>query len=129
MSTLSSQIAAAYLAHQNHKRGLLRRYKNLPSDSDFEDFEDFQSGIESSFLEGVHEAYQLGIVSNMVDRFGGQEEAAEEMGLKHRTSISKMNHSGLINGVRLTAALYAYPDQPLPPRELAALVLRRYNHV
>ncbi len=118
MSTLSSQMTVAYRAHQNQKRGLLRRYKNLPRGPNFEDF---QLGIENSFLEGVHEAYQLGIVSNLVDKFGGQQEAAETMGLRHRTSISQMNRSGSINGVRITAALYAYPDQPLPPPEVAAL--------
>lgn len=129
MSTLSSQLTAAYRAHENQRRGLLRRYENLPRDPDFDD--DFLPEIEQSFLDGVHEAYEVRIASNLVYKFGGQQEAAQAVGLKDHSSISQMNRSGSINGVRLTAALYAYPDQPLPSFEEATLfgLARATSHV
>ncbi len=128
MSAPSRQIMTAYLAHRNTSDRLTKQYKTLRPAPDIDDFE---SEIQVSFLEGVHEAYELGVVSNMVEKFGTQQRAAEEMGLKNHSSISHMNSSGSIDGLRLTAALYAYPDQPLPPRELAALFgfARATSHV
>src|SRR4029079_12794426 len=128
MSAPSRQLITVYLAHRNKSDGLVRRYENLPPALDIDDF---QSEIQMSFLEGVHEAFQLRVVSNMVEKFGTQQEAAEVMGLKNHSSISHMNGSGSIDGLRLTAALYAYPNQPLPPREVSALFgfARATSHV
>jgi hypothetical protein len=128
MTTLSSQLTAAYRGFENQRRGLLRRYEKLSRDPDFDDF---LSEVEQSFLDGVHEAYEVRIVSNLVDKSGGQQEAAEALGLRNRSSISQMIRSGSINGVRLTAALYAYPNQLLPSREEATLfgLARATSHV
>jgi hypothetical protein len=117
----------AYLAHRNKSDGLVRRYENLPAP----DIDDFQSEIQVSFLKGILEALQLTVESNMAERFGTQQEMAEVLGLKNHSSISHMNRSGSINGLRLAAALYAYPNQPLPPPELSALFgfARATSHV
>jgi hypothetical protein len=127
MSARSRQLMTAYLAHRNKSGGLVRRYENLPAT----DIDDFQSEIQMSFLKGILEALQLTVESNMTERFGTQQEVAEVMGLKNHSSISHMNRSGSINGLRLAAAFYAYPNQPLPPPELSALFgfARATSHV
>jgi len=127
MSARSRQLMTAYLAHRNKSNGLVRRYKNFPAP----DTDDFQSGIQMSFLKGVLEAFQLTVESNMAERFGTQQDVAEVMGLKNHSSISHMNRSGSINGLRFAAALYAYPNQPLPSPELSALFgfARATSHV
>jgi hypothetical protein len=127
MSARSHQLMTAYLAHRNKSDGIVRRYENLPAP----DIDDFQSEIQMSFLKGVLEALQLTVESNMAERFGTQQEVAEVMGLKNHSSISHMNRSGSINGLRLAAALFAYPNQPLPLPELSALFgfARATSHV
>jgi len=54
---------------------------------------------------------------------GSQQEIAEALGLKDRTSISHMLKSGAMDGIRITAAFYLYPGllKRLPTPERAAL--------
>lgn len=72
--------------------------------------ENFYLAVKNEFLSGVHTAYVKEIVRRLGKLMPTQQEQADALGLKDRTSISKMNSSGTIDGVRLTAILCLYPD-------------------
>lgn len=72
--------------------------------------ENFSLAVKNEFLAGVHTAYVKEIVRRLGKLMPTQQEQADALGLKDRTSISKMNSSGTIDGVRLTAILCLYPD-------------------
>jgi|GEM_PF-5484122 len=118
MSSLSSQMAAAYDIHQD-RADTLRQAHHVLVASD--NLDDFLLHIQNRFFLGVHEAFQESILGALSRELGTQQRIAEVLGLKDRSSISQMIRSGTMDGIRVTAALYQYPEIPLPSRERAAL--------
>ncbi len=118
MSTLSSQMQTAYRAHSDQAPGLLKHYRIVPCKYEIDDLE---CKVQQSFYEGVHEAYQCHILNTLSKDHPKQQDLANSLGLKNRSSISQMKRSKRIDAVRLTAALYNNPKITLPSQERAAL--------
>ena len=118
MSSLSSQMQTAHLVHSDQMAGLLRHYRIVPFKYDIDDL---AYRVQQSFYEGVHEAYQHDILNTLSKGHPKQQDLADSLGLKNRSSISKMKRSKRIEAVRLTAVLYNNPTMPLPSQERAAL--------
>ncbi|MDQ3802716.1 MAG: hypothetical protein M3416_02535 [Acidobacteriota bacterium] len=105
----SSSIACLHIAYEQHSssgRLVLREYI---SEEESEDFDELCLEVKNEFLAGAHTAYAKAVVKGLGKEMPGQQQQADALGLKDRTSISKMNNSGTIDGIRLTAALYLYP--------------------
>ncbi len=118
-SSLRACLRIAYEQHGSFGRSMLRKY--IPEE-EFEDPNEFCLDVKNEFLAGAHTAYVKAIVKGLGREMPTQQQQADALGLKDRTSISKMNSSGTIDGIRFTAALYLYPhliDQQT--RERAAL--------
>jgi hypothetical protein len=111
-------MSAAYDTHRHRCDALLQEHCILTA-RDFPD--DFLLHVHNSFFMGVHEAYQSSILEALTRELGTQQNIAEALGLKDRSSISQMLRSGTMDGIRVTAALYQCPTIQLPTRELAAL--------
>jgi len=118
-SSLSAQMITAYDHHWSKRDLLLGEYSSTLNP---DDLDEFQSLVRERFYKGVHTAYAEAILLSLSTKLRTQQQIAEALGLKDRTSISQMLRSGTIHGVRLTAALYQYPDLITPPtRDVAAL--------
>jgi hypothetical protein len=118
MSTLASQMLTAYAAHCGEADGLLELYQIAPFSKDVDDF---QFRVQQNFYEGVHEAYQSDFLTELSKTHPRQQEIAELLGLRDRSSISQMKRSKSMDGVRMSAALYHHPEMPLPSQDRAAL--------
>src|SRR5215213_3850185 len=128
MSTLSSQMMTAYEAHSGDVLALLKHYQIIPPKHPFDDF---QFSVQQSFYEGVHEVYQIDILNMLTKKHRKQQNVAEVLGLKDRSSISQMKRYKRMGAVRFTSALYHNPDLTLPSQERAALFgfARATSHV
>jgi hypothetical protein len=128
MSTLSSQMQTACRVHSIQASKLLKHYRIVPYKYDIDDLE---CRLQQSFYEGVHEAYQCHILNTLTKDHPKQQDLANSLGLKNRSSISQMKRSKRIDAVRLTAALYNNPNITLPSQERAALFgfARATSHV
>lgn len=105
---LESSVTTCLLTAQE-QYGLLGRrvlLKFVP----VEGFDVFCLEVKNEFIDGVHTVYAKAILKGLGREIPGQQNQADALGLKDRTSISKMNSSGAIDGARITAALYLYPD-------------------
>jgi hypothetical protein len=76
---------------------------------------------------GVHTAFSEEILASLGRDLGTQQQIADALGLKDRTSISKMHSSGTMEGVRLTAALYQF-EIPITPRIRQLATLQGFAH-
>jgi hypothetical protein len=119
-SSLSTQMLTAY---DNSNSRAAQALKNYISDPKLSDQDTFNLVVKKQFFIGVHTAFLEAILQALTKELKTQQRVAEALGLKDRTSISQMIRSGLINGIRITAALYQYPHlvKYLPTRERAAL--------
>jgi len=118
MSTLSSQMQTAYRAHSEQAHSLLKHYRIVPSRYDIDDLE---CTVQQIFYEGVHEGFLSHILDRLSKDHPKQQDIANSLGLKNRSSISQMKRSKRIDAVRLTAALYNNPTITLPTQERLAL--------
>jgi hypothetical protein len=117
-SPMSAELIDAYSHHRNRGSTLIERYAaGVLSD---DDLDEFLRQVRSHFWKGVHLAFKNKILRTLTDDLGTQQDVAEALGLKDRTSISHMAKSDSMEGVRITTALYQYPEA-IPSRELAAL--------
>jgi hypothetical protein len=128
MNTLDCLMSTAYDSHRHEAEAILTRYQIV---SRPEAVEDFQFGVLKSFNQGVHEAYKKVIQRTLKQKLGSQQSIAEALGLKDRSSISKMLHSNTMEGIRITTALHICPEMQLPSSETAALYgfARATSHV
>jgi hypothetical protein len=128
MSTLSSQLMAAYEAHSGETHALLKHYQIIPPKHPFDEF---QFSVQQCFYEGVHEVYQMDILRALTKKHRKQQNVAEELGLRDRSSISQMKRYKRMGAVRFTSALYHNPELTLPSQERAALFgfARATSHV
>jgi hypothetical protein len=119
-SSLSTQLLTVHDHHRAQVEGLLRTHALT---SVLNKTDEFFLVVRKQFLLGVHTAFQESILRALREELGTQQEIAEALGLKDRTSISKMVKLGTMDGIRITAAAYLYPDvlTKLPSRERAAL--------
>jgi hypothetical protein len=119
-SSLSTQLLTV---HENHCLQIDSLLRNYTFDIALNETDDFLLVVRNRFFWGVHSAFQESILQVLSAELGPQQEIAEALGLKDRTSISKMIKSGTMDGTRITAAFYLYPDllKKLPTRERAAL--------
>lgn len=115
---LSTQMLTAYNNHESRGETLLRQ-----SSIDLEpELDDFLLVVRNRFFLGVHTAFQETILNALATELRTQQRMAEALGLKDRTSISQMIRSGTMDGIRVTAALYQYPERiTLPTKQHAAL--------
>jgi hypothetical protein len=119
-SSLSTQLLTVYQNHCLQIDSLLRNYNfHLPP----KEMDLFHSAVRNRFILGVHSAFNESILQALSEELGPQQEIAEALGLKNRTSISKMIKSGTMDGIRITTAFYLCPDllKKLPTSERAAL--------
>jgi len=128
MNTLDCLMTTAYDSHRHEAEAILMRYQIVPGP---DAVEDFQFGVLKSFNQGVHEAYKKVIQKTLKQKLGSQQNIAEALGLKDRSSISKMLHSQTMEGIRITSALHLCPEMQLPSSETAALsgFARATSHV
>lgn len=117
-SSLGSQLLMASERQRSLGAELMQQYADK---SDDDAVEDFLFEVRNHFLLGVHTAHFHTTLRALMDKLGSQQRVAEALGLKHRTSISKMLRSRTMDGVRLTAALDQFRDISKPPRSLSAL--------
>src|ERR1041384_7123428 len=116
---LSGQMLAAYDRSSLRAGRIRKRFESEPS---FADVDQFELEVRNQFLVGVHSAFSKEMVMFLRRNVGAQQRIADLLGLKDRTSISKMLRSGTMDGIRITAALYQFGHLiTLPTRELAAL--------
>ncbi len=117
--SLSEQMLEAY----DRSASRADRFRKLHgSDDVFTNVDQFELEVRRRFLLGVHHAFSKEIIAWMTRNVGAQQRIADALGLKDRTSISKMLRSGTMDGVRVTAALYQFGHIiTLPTRERAAL--------
>src|ERR1700755_1497972 len=111
---LSQHMYNAYARQRSRGEGLLREYSGARDDAELDAFYDL---VRDHFNSGVHAAIVHAIVRALIDKYGNQQAAAEALGLRHRTSITKMLRSETIEGKRLTCALNIcrnYIEQPSP---------------
>ena len=118
MTNLSLQMLAANENHGTRAEGLMRRHG---IEIDMDALDDFMLVVQNEFFVGVHHAYREAILTALSEELGTQQRIAAALGLKDRSSISQMVRSGTMDGIRVTAALYGFPEISLPTRELAAL--------
>lgn len=117
-TSLSAQMLTAYDKYDSQIELLLRQ---CGINSSLTDRDDLHTKVRNRFFLGVHTAFQKAILKALTKELGTQQQVAEVLGLKDRTSISQMIRSGTIEGIRLTAALYQYNHLiRLPEPELAA---------
>jgi hypothetical protein len=113
-SSLGSQMLSAHERQRSRAQLFMRGFVG--------DLDDFLYKVQKRFLDGVHNAYVDAVLPALSGELGTQQEMAEALGLKDRTSISQMKRSHSMDGVRLTAALHQYRELiEFPSRELAAL--------
>jgi transcriptional regulator with XRE-family HTH domain len=119
-SSLSAEMLSAHKKSSTRADKILERYQK---DSTFVDLESFEFSVRQRFLLGVHTAFLEDILSPLSNELGlDQQEIADALGLKDRSSISQMLRSGKIDGIRITAALYQFRHViTLPTQERAAL--------
>ena len=117
---LTAQMYDAYDKHRPRAESIGRQYA-LYLNSD--DLDDFNLEVQNSFLHGVNNATLMAVHQALTEKKLKQQQIADLLGLKDRSSISKMLKSGLIDGIRLTAALYRLPELKdiLPTQQQAAL--------
>ncbi len=113
-------MITAYDRYRGQVDTRLKKHPVFPSP---DEVDEFILVVRKRFFMGVHTAFQESILRVLSEQIGTQQEIADALGLKDRTSISKMISSGTIEGIRLTAAFYLVPDiiSQLPTRERAAL--------
>jgi hypothetical protein len=121
-------MLTAYEAHSDELHELLTQYQITPPEYDFDQF---QFSIQQSFYEGVHEVYQIDVLDMLTKKHRKQQNVADVLGLKDRSSISQMKRYKRMDAVRFTAALYHNPEMKLPSQERAALFgfARATSHV
>lgn len=116
---LTTGLMSTHELHANSAEDLMSNHPRLQA---FESLDEFQFHVHQRFLFGVHTAYQQAVLDALRSQLTTQQEIADALALKDRSSISKMINSGTIDGIRLTAALHEYGDViTLPTRENAAL--------
>lgn len=114
---VSAQMLAAY-SRTSARANQIRERDQDP----FSDIDNFEFDVRNQFLLGVHSAFSKDIIAWLRRNVGNQQQIADALGLKDRTSISKMLRSGTMDGIRITAALNQYGSKiPLPSPERAAL--------
>lgn len=128
MTSTDSVMSTAYDSHRHEADMLLMRYQIVHKRGAVEDF---QFGVLKSFHRGVHEAYKKVLLNALKRKLCTQQDMAEALGLKDRSSISKMLHSETMDGIRITTALHLCPGVQLPSRHTAALFgfARATSHV
>jgi hypothetical protein len=119
----ASLYAEMLTAHENcspHVDLLLEHY-GLHSDQDGVD--EILAVMRGHYYLGVNRANKDAILQFLIEKLGTQQKIAEALGLKDRSSVSKMISSWTIESIRMTAAIHLYPDLigKLPTRELAML--------
>jgi len=115
----SGQMLVAY---DNSRSRVVQIQRKCRNDAAFNDIEMFELQVRHRFLLGVHASFSDDILDSLGRDLGGQQQIAEALGLKDRTSISKMRRHGTMDGVRITAALHQFGHIiTLPTRERAAL--------
>lgn len=119
-TSLATHMLTAYDNHYLRADHVLRNYINR---SELGDLDNFLLIVKNRFFLGVHGAFLDAILDALTKELKTQQRIADALGLKDRTSISQMTRSGSIDGLRVTTALYQYPNliETLPTRERAAL--------
>ncbi len=105
-----SLSASMITAYDNHRSRAAQVLKSYSTDAWLGDPDDFCLIVKKRFFLGVHSAFLEAILEALAKELKTQQRMAEALGLKDRTSISQMIRSGSIDGIRITAALYQYPD-------------------
>jgi hypothetical protein len=118
-----SAAARDFLGWLAAGEGSTDRLRNYKFDLPPKEIDDFHLVVRKRFILGVHSAFKESILQALGAELGPQQEIADALGLKDRTSISHMLNSGKMDGIRITTAFYLYPDliKRLPTRERAAL--------
>src|SRR5258708_2154220 len=104
-SSISAQMLAAYGRTRPWGDQVRKLHEKDPA---FRDIDSLQFDARNRFLIGVHNALSKEIIDWLKQNVGAQQLIADALGLKDRTSISKMLRSGTMDGVRITAAVYQY---------------------
>jgi hypothetical protein len=119
-TSLATHMLTAYDNHNSRADHVLNSYINQ---RELGDLDDFFLIVKKRFFLGVHSAFLDAILNALTKELKTQQRIADVLGLKDRTSISQMIRSGSIDGLRVTTALYQYPNllETLPTRERAAL--------
>ena len=118
METLPTQMIAAHKISRDRAPVLLDQHGISISRNEIDNF---MLHVQQKFFLGVHHAYQDAILRGLQTKLGAQQDIAEALGLRDRSSISQMLRSGKMDGIRITAALYQVPEIELPTQERAAL--------
>jgi len=114
-SSLGPAMITAFDTHSPKVETLLEKYPICSPD-------DFKILLQDQFLRGVHASWTDSILKGLASQLGTQQDIAEALGLKDRTSVSQMKRSETMDGVRLTAALSLYPNLiNTPTTEMAIL--------
>src|ERR1051326_1674563 len=117
--SLSREMLAAYDRSGARAKRIRQAHEDEPT---FKDHDSFELKVRNRFLEGVHSAFSEEIIASLKRDLGTQQQIADALGLKDRTSISQMIRSGTMDGIRITAAFYQFSHiLTLPSRERAAL--------
>ncbi len=119
MATSTTQLLAAY---DRSRSRISSVRKQLERSLGLGNLDKLEQKVRERFILGVHQAYTIAIIRALVQHVGRQQEIADALGLEDRTSISKMIHTGRMDGLRITAALQLLGDKVvLPTQEQATL--------
>lgn len=105
VSDVSAQMLAAHRRATSLARDVQRHHQTHPA---FIDIDEFQHELKNEFFKGVHASFSIDLVKWLRANVGFQQQIADSLGLKDRTSVSQMLRAGKIDGTRITAIAYQY---------------------
>jgi len=120
---MTNSLGAQMLVAYDRNKARAERIRSLHNKlSVMTDCEQFELELRNRFLLGVHRAFAKEMIAWLRRNVGAQQRIADALGLKDRTSISKMLRSGTMDGIRITATLYQFGHiVTMPSRDRAAL--------